>query len=83
MYYIVYNSVTFATGIKNKFRYDKDNIRVMHTPAKISTAGCSYSIRVDNFQKATEIINASKEYGVKIKGFYKQNSDSEFEKMDY
>ena len=28
MYYIVYSSITFATGIKNKFRYDSEKINI-------------------------------------------------------
>lgn len=83
MYYIVYNSVTLATGINNKFRYDHDKIAVVHTPAKISSAGCSYSIKTERLQKAVEIINVSKEYGVQIKGFYKQVAEDKFEKIEY
>lgn len=82
-YYIVYSSITFATGIKNKFRYDRERISVMHTPAGISEAGCSYSIRVRSLEKATEIIKASEEYGVTVKGLYKQMDKDSFEKLDF
>lgn len=79
MYYIVYNSVTYATAIKNKFRYDPQRISVTHTPSEISSAGCSYSVTVSNLQKALEIIRVSKEYGVKIKGFYRKTKNNAFE----
>ncbi|GEM_PF-2402642 len=77
-YYIVYSSVTFATAVRNKFRFDRQQISVVHTPSVISGTGCSYSIRLKNKQKAMEIINYSKEYGVSVKGFYEQNSNGEF-----
>lgn len=83
MYFIVYSSITFATGIKNKFRYDEELISVVHTPAKISGTGCSYSIKVKSLAKALEIIDASEEYGVKIKGFFKQIDENSFEQLQY
>ena len=83
MYYIVYNSITFATAMKNKFRYDKEQIIIMHTPSKISGGGCSYCLRVSNYEKALEIISASEEYGVKIKGLYKQTDDENYRKIDF
>lgn len=83
MYYIVYSSITFATGIKNKFRYDAEPITVLHTPSAISGGGCSYSISVKTASKALEIIRASEEYGVKIKGLYKQTDSENFEKLKY
>ncbi len=78
MYYIVYSSITFATGMKNKFRYDKEQITLLHTPSKISGASCSYCLKVNSYEKAVEIINASEEYGVKIKGLYKKTDDDSF-----
>ena len=83
MYYIVYSSITFATGIKNKFRYDPDLITVLHTPSGISKGGCSYSIAVKTASKALEIIKASEEYGVKVKGLFKQTDSEEFEELKY
>ena len=83
MYYIVYNSITFATGIKNKFRYDHEPITVLHTPAGISVGGCSYSIVVKTASKALEVIKASEEYGVKVKGLYKQIDSENFEQLNY
>ncbi len=83
MYYIVYSSITFATGMKNKFRYDKEQITVMHTPSKISGAGCSYCLKVKSLEKAMEIIEASGEYGVKIRGLYKETEENNFEEIDY
>lgn len=83
MYYIVYSSITFATGMKNKFRYDKEQITVIHTPSKISGASCSYSLKVNNYEKAVEIIKSSEEYGVKIKGLYKKTGNDNFEEIAY
>ncbi|MEE1042464.1 MAG: putative Se/S carrier-like protein [Clostridia bacterium] len=83
MYYIVYSSITFATGIKNKFRYDNARITVTHTPSKISGASCSYSLKVNSYEKALEIIKASTEYGVTIRGLYKETKENEFEKITY
>ena len=81
MYYIVYNSITFATGMKNKFRYDKEQITVMHTPSDISGASCSYCLKVASFEKAMEIIKASAEYGVTVKGLYKKTDETDFEEI--
>ena len=83
MYYIVYSSITFATGIKNKFRYDREQITVMHTPSKISGASCSYCLQVNSHEKAMEIIKASEDYGVKIKGLYKKTGDDSYEEVTY
>lgn len=83
MYYIVYSSITFATGMKNKFRYDKEQITVMHTPSDISGASCSYCLMVGNLEKAKEIIKASEEYGVNVKGLYKKTSDNNFEEIKF
>lgn len=82
-YYIVYSSITFATGIKNKFRYDSSKIDVLHTPSAISKASCSYCVRTNSKSKALEIIEASKEYGVNILGFYKQTDENSYEKLTY
>lgn len=78
MYYIVYSSITFATGMKNKFRYDKEQITVMHTPSNISGANCSYCLRVESYEKAVEIIEASAEYGVTVKGLYKKTEGNSY-----
>ena len=83
MYYIVFSSITFATGMKNKFRYDTEQIRVLHTPSKISGASCSYCLTVNSYEKALEIINASEEYGVKIKGLYKKTDEDSYEEVKY
>lgn len=83
MYYIVYSSITFATGMKNKFRYDKEQITVMHTPSGISGASCSYCLKVNNFEKALEIIKASEEYGVTVKGLYRNTGEDGYEEIIY
>lgn len=83
MYYIIYNSITFATGMKNKFRYDREQITVMHTPSSISGASCSYCLKVSSFEKATEIIKASEEYGVTVKGLYKKTGEESYEEVNY
>lgn len=82
-YYIVYSSITFATGIKNKFRYDSERIDVLNTPSAISKASCSYCIRTKSKNKAFEIIKASKDYGVNILGFYKQTGENDYEEITY
>lgn len=81
MYYIVYSSITFATGMKNKFRYDKEQITVMHTPSSISGASCSYCLKVGSLEKALEIIKASEEYGVAVKGLYKKTGEDGYEEI--
>lgn len=83
MYYIIYSSITFATGMKNKFRYDKEQITVMHTPSNISGASCSYCLKVGSYEKAMEIIKASEEYGVTIRGLYKKTVDDSYEEVTY
>ena len=83
MYYIVYNSITFATGMKNKFRYDREKISVKHTPSEISGANCSYCLEVDSYEKALEIIDASEEYGVTVRGLYKKTDSGSYEKIKY
>ena len=76
MYYIVYSSITFATGIKNKFRYDREKITVMHTPSEISGGGCSYCIEVSTPEKALEIVKGSEEYGVTVMGIYEKKDNA-------
>ncbi len=74
MFYIVYSSITFATGIKNKFRYDREKISIMHTPSEISGGGCSYCLVTESYEKVLEILKASEEYGVKVKGVFQKNN---------
>lgn len=80
MYYIVYSSITFATGMKNKFRYDREKITVMHTPSEISGANCSYCLEVNSYDKALEIIKASEEYGVNVLGLYEKTDDNSYKR---
>jgi hypothetical protein len=77
LYYVIYNSVTMANRIKNHFRFDKDYIGVMHTPSKISVSGCSYSLKCKP-EKLREILAVSEEFGIKVKGVFRQTGPDEF-----
>ena len=83
MYYIIYNSITFATGMKNKFRYDNEQITIMHTPSKITGASCSYCLVTPKYEKALEIIGASEEYGVTVKGLYRKIGEDKYEEVKF
>lgn len=64
-----------------KFKFDSEAVNLIHTPSYISQEGCSYCLKVKTGEKAMEIVRVSQEYGIKLKGVYKQISESEFEKI--
>lgn len=75
MYYVVFNSITLATRVRNYFRYSNSRTQLVHTPSEISKGGCSYSIVVEN-QLVAEVIKVAKEYGIKVLGVYRETEDS-------
>lgn len=74
MQYIVFNSITLATRIKNHFRFSGQQVMLTHTPKEISNGGCSYSIVAEK-SLTDEVIKAAEEYGIKILGIYEQTAD--------
>lgn len=75
MYYVVFNSITLATRVRNYFRYTNSKTRLVHTPAEISKGGCSYSIVVEK-PLVAEVIKIAKEYGIKVLGVFNETEDS-------
>lgn len=71
MHYIVFNSVTGATRVKNYFRFSGERVSMTHTPKEISKGGCSYSI-VAEPRLTDQVLEAAKEYGIKVLGIYEQ-----------
>ena len=55
----------------------------MHTPSKITGASCSYCLVTPKYEKALEIISASEEYGVTVKGLYKKTGDDKYEEVKF
>ncbi|MDD3766164.1 MAG: DUF3343 domain-containing protein [Eubacteriales bacterium] len=83
MYYLIsYSSITYATRIKNFFKYDGDYVAMLHTPSQISKGGCSYSIKVKP-HKVKQVLEVSKKCGYKIKGVYKQIDANTYEEVEY
>ena len=76
-YYIVFNSITFATRVKRFFLGDGSDIGLLHTPKSIPVNGCSYSLRTRK-EKTGEILAAAEELGIKTKGVFIENN-GEFE----
>jgi len=77
LYYILYRSITFATRIKNYFRYDGDYVSVVHTPSQISPTGCSYSVVVKK-EKVDEVLGISADFGYKILGVFEEVGRGKF-----
>lgn len=65
-------SVTSASRLEKKLtKYGCTDVRVMHTPAVLTTGGCSYSVRIsDKYINQLEII--MKDSRVKIKKLYRE-----------
>ena len=83
MYYIIaYSSITYATRIRNYFKYDGDYVGMLHTPREISKGGCSYSIKVKP-GKLEQVLEVSKQCGFKIKGVYLQTDADTYEEVEY
>ncbi|OQB14060.1 MAG: hypothetical protein BWY15_01432 [Firmicutes bacterium ADurb.Bin193] len=76
-YFIVFGSVTVASRIKKYFSHDADYLGVMHTPGEISNGGCSYCVKVKP-SKLSQVLEASRKFGYKIRGIYKQTDDGKF-----
>ena len=77
MYYIVYNSITYANRVKSMLENTKGFAGVVHTPKKIAFGGCSYSLKT-NEDKFRLAVRLSRELGIKIKGAYKELDNGEF-----
>ncbi|MBQ3114901.1 MAG: DUF3343 domain-containing protein [Clostridia bacterium] len=74
MYYIVFNSVTLATRVRNYFKYTGERVRLVHTPKSISKGGCSYSVIVEK-HLVSKVAEVALEYGIKVLGVYKETND--------
>lgn len=71
MYYVLFNSITMATRLKNYFKYEGITVGMTHTPKEISSGGCSHSLIVKpEFLNA--VLTAANDYGISVKGVYKQ-----------
>ncbi len=79
MYYVLFNSITMATRIRNHFKYEGVSLYMAHTPKEISKGGCSYSIIVKP-KYLEDILNVASEYGIAVKGVYEQ-TESGFKKV--
>ena len=78
MYYlIVFDSITFAKRIRDKYRFGKDYISVMHTPSDISNGSCSYSVKVKE-ALVDRAIAAAKSNGYKINGVFKEDAEGNY-----
>ncbi len=82
MYYVVFNSVTLATRVKNYFRYTGERVRLVHTPKTISKGGCSYSVIVEK-HLVSKVIEVASDYGIKVLGVYKETDDGFVEEDSY
>ncbi len=74
MYYVVFNSVTLATRVKNYFKYTGERVRLVHTPKTISRGGCSYSLIVEK-HLVPKVMEVALDYGIKVLGVYKETDD--------
>jgi len=76
-YYIVYGSITYANRIRDFFSGERGFVGVAHTPSSISASGCSYSVRL-TADKLDRALDASKQFGIRILGVYRDNGDGNF-----
>ena len=69
----VTGSVTSASRLEKKLlKYGCTDVRVMHTPAELSTGGCSYSVRIsDKYTRELEAVMGSS----KIKKLYRESME--------
>lgn len=78
-YYIIFNSITYATRVKRYFLGNEHDIGLLHTPKSIPVNGCSYSLRVRR-ERVAQILNAANALGIKTKGIYVENN-GEYEEV--
>lgn len=71
MYYVLFNSITMATRVRNHFKYEGVTLGMAHTPKEISKGGCSYSLIVKPVY-LNNVLSAADDFGISVKGVYKQ-----------
>ena len=71
MYYVLFNSITMATRVRNHFKYEGVTLSMTHTPKEISKGGCSYSLIVKPVY-LNNVLAIADDYGITVKGVYQQ-----------
>ena len=64
---VVVGSITTASRLEKKLHGIYS--RIVHTPAELGNAGCSYSIRT-NGEHLPIVLQTAKDYKIKIKAYY-------------
>ena len=79
-HYIVLRSITHATRLQRAFAGYKSTVSLVHTPHKIPSGGCSYSIRTSS-SNLKIVKQKADELGVRIMSAYKKLNNGEFEEV--
>ena len=78
MYYLVeFNSITFAKRVREKYRYGREYISIMHTPSSIANGTCSYSVRVKG-DMVDRVVAAASDMGFKVKGIFREDGQGNY-----
>lgn len=69
-YFVVFSSITVATGVKKILERRGITASLLHTPKSIQLNGCSYSIKIKE-KYYTEVLSAAKDAGAHVLAVFK------------
>ncbi|MDD4688657.1 MAG: DUF3343 domain-containing protein [Eubacteriales bacterium] len=78
-YYVMFHSVTVATGVKKALEKRGISAILLHSPKSIQMNGCSYSLRIkaNNYQ---DVVDAASQTGADIMAVFK-SVDGDFREV--
>jgi len=78
-YYVIFSSVTIATGVKKLLERRGITAILMHTPKALQLNGCSYSLKIKE-KNYEEVLNAARSAGADVLAVYKA-TESDFREV--
>ena len=69
-YFVIFSSVTIATGVKKLLEKKGITAILMHTPKALQLNGCSYSLKIKE-RYYNEVLNVAKTAGAQVIAVYK------------
>lgn len=77
-YFVIFSSVTIATGVKKILEKRGITAILMHTPKALQLNGCSYSLKIKE-KHYNEVLNAAQAAGADVIAVYKATDSSFWE----
>ena len=79
-YYVIFSSVTVATGVKKVLEKWGITSVLMHTPKSLQLRGCSYAIKVKK-EHWGKVIDAARERGADVVAVFR-GTDGSFREVN-